>query len=77
MSFYRYSLDLNAKRVPNLWDLYNMGRSYSGTGNAQEANKVFAELKVKSGDDFWSKAIEYSLQDSAWTEKYQNYVNGR
>lgn len=77
LSFYRYSLDLNAKRVPNLWDLYNMGRSYSGTGNAQEANKVFAELKVKSGDDFWSKAIEYSLQDSAWTEKYQNYVNGR
>jgi tetratricopeptide (TPR) repeat protein len=77
LSLYRYSLDLSTEGAPNLWDLYNMGRTYSGMGNAQEANKVFAELKVKSGDDFWSKAIEYSLQDSAWTGKYQNYLNGR
>jgi hypothetical protein len=42
--------------------------------NLTEANRVFSELKVRTGDDFWNKTIDYTLSDAAWTEKYQKYL---
>jgi len=42
--------------------------------NLAEANRVFSELKVRTGDDFWNKTIDYTLSEAAWTEKYRKYL---
>ena len=58
----------------NPWTLYHLGKGYVEMKNLSEANRVFSELKVRTGDDFWNKTIDYTLSDSAWAEKYRKYL---
>ena len=56
------------------WTLYHLGKGYVEMKNLTEANRVFSELKVRTGDDFWNKTIDYTLSEAAWTEKYRKYL---
>ncbi len=71
---YRQSVESAQSGVQNPWTLYNLGKGYVEMKNLTEANRVFSELKVRTGDDFWNKTIDYTLSDAAWTEKYQKYL---
>ncbi len=59
----------------NPWTLYHLGKGYVEMKNLTEANRVFSELKVRTGDDFWNKTIDYTLSEAAWTEKYRKYLS--
>ncbi len=71
---YRQAVDSAQSGAQNPWTLYNLGKGYVEMKNLTEANRVFSELKVRTGDDFWNKTIDYTLSDAAWTEKYQKYL---
>lgn len=71
---YRQAVDSAQSGAQNPWTLYNLGKGYVEMKNITEANRVFSELKVRTGDDFWNKTIDYTLSDAAWTEKYRKYL---
>ncbi|MCK7515792.1 MAG: tetratricopeptide repeat protein [Desulfobacterales bacterium] len=71
---YRQAVESAQSGAQNPWTLYNLGKGYVEMKNLTEANRVFSELKVRTGDDFWNKTIDYTLSDAAWTEKYQKYL---
>ncbi len=71
---YRQAVDSAQSGAQNPWTLYNLGKGYVEMRNLTEANRVFSELKVRTGDDFWNKTIDYTLSDAAWTEKYRKYL---
>ncbi len=71
---YRQAVDSAQSGAQNPWTLYNLGKGYVEMKNLTEANRVFSELKVRTGDDFWNKTIDYTLSDAAWTEKYRKYL---
>jgi TolA-binding protein len=71
---YRQAVDSAQSGSQNPWTLYNLGKGYVEMRNLTEANRVFSELKVRTGDDFWNKTIDYTLSDAAWTEKYRKYL---
>ncbi len=72
---YKQAVESAKSGAQNPWTLYNLGKGYVEMKNLPEANRVFSELKVRTGDDFWNKTIDYTLSDSAWTEKYQKYLS--
>jgi TolA-binding protein len=72
---YKQAVESARSGAQNPWTLYNLGKGYVEMKNLPEANRVFSELKVRTGDDFWNKTIDYTLSDSAWTEKYQKYLS--
>jgi tetratricopeptide (TPR) repeat protein len=72
---YKQAVESAQSGAQNPWTLYNLGKGYVEMKNRTEANRVFSELKVRTGDDFWNKTIDYTLSDSAWTEKYQKYLS--
>jgi TolA-binding protein len=72
---YKQAVESARSGAQNPWTLYNLGKGYVEMKNITEANRVFSELKVRTGDDFWNKTIDYTLSDSAWTEKYQKYLS--
>ncbi len=74
VSAYRQAVETAQGGAQNPWTLYHLGRSYVGMNNLAEANRVFSELKVRTGDDFWNKTIDYTLSEAAWTEKYRKYL---
>ena len=59
----------------NPWTLYHLGKGYVELKNLSETHRVFSELKVRTGDDFWNKTIDYTLSEAAWTEKYRKYLS--
>lgn len=71
---YRQAVESAQSGAQNPWTLYSLGKGYVEMKNLPEANRVFSELKVRTGDDFWNKAIDYTLSDAAWTEKYRKYL---
>jgi len=71
---YRQAVESAQSGAQNPWTLYNLGKGYVEMKNLTEANRVFSELKVRTGDDFWNKTIDYTLSDAAWTEKYRKYL---
>ena len=71
---YRQAVESAQSGAQNPWTLYNLGKGYVEMRNLTEANRVFSELKVRTGDDFWNKTIDYTLSDAAWTEKYRKYL---
>ncbi len=75
VSAYKQAVESAQSGAQNPWTLYNLGRGYVEMKNPAEANRVFSELKVRTGDDFWNKTIDYTLFDSAWTEKYRKYLS--
>ncbi|HTZ39298.1 MAG TPA: tetratricopeptide repeat protein [Syntrophales bacterium] len=75
VSAYKQAVESAQSGAQNPWTLYNLGKGYVEMKNPAEANRVFSELKVRTGDDFWNKTIDYTLSDSAWTEKYQKYLS--
>jgi TolA-binding protein len=72
---YKQAVESAQSGAQNPWTLYNLGKGYVEMKNRTEANRVFSELKVRTGDDFWNKTIDYTLSESAWTEKYQKYLS--
>jgi TolA-binding protein len=72
---YKQAVESAQSGSQNPWTLYNLGKGYVEMKNLTEANRVFSELKVRTGDDFWNKTIDYTLSDSAWTEKYRKYLS--
>ncbi len=72
---YKQAVESAKSGAQNPWTLYNLGKGYVEMNNLPEANRVFSELKVRTGDDFWNKTIDYTLSDAAWTEKYRKYLS--
>lgn len=62
-------------RRDGLWTLYDMGRSYAKAGNKAMADKTFDELRTRAGGDgFWASVGDYAVGESAWREKYAQYL---
>ena len=74
VSAYKQAVETAQGGPQNPWTLYHLGKGYVGMRNLAEANRVFSELKVRTGDDFWNKTIDYTLSDAAWSEKYRKYL---
>jgi len=58
----------------NMWTLFNIGRGYANLGNNPMTDKSFSSLKVESGNEFWSRVVDYYVADKNWAEKYGAYV---
>ena len=71
---YRQAVEAAQGGPQNTWTIYHLGRGYVEMRNLAEAGRVFSELKVRTGDDFWNKTIDYTLSDAEWTEKYRKYL---
>jgi TolA-binding protein len=71
---YKQAVETAQGGSQNPWTLYHLGKGYVEMRNLNEANRVFSELKVRTGDDFWNKTIDYTLSEAAWTEKYRKYL---
>ena len=74
MAAYSKSLEIQPESRQNLWSLYSIGRGYLSQGDVPSANRVFSELKVKSGEDFWTRVADYSVSEHEWAGKYRGYL---
>jgi TolA-binding protein len=53
------------------WDKYHTGREYLRVNDLTKAEKTFADLKTSETDPFWSKIIDYAMEEKKWARKYQ------
>jgi TolA-binding protein len=73
-AMYKQSMNSAPENRANLWALYDMGRGYVSANKATLADKAFAELKSKGGEEFWPNIIDYYVREHAWSEKYAKYM---
>ncbi len=74
---YEQSLENASEGEQNMWTLFNIGRGYANLGNNSMTDKSFRSLKGESGDEFWSRVVDYYVADKNWTEKYGNYTGSQ
>jgi len=74
ISMYEQSVNYNQKSTQRRWTIFNMGRGYLNLGNSAMAEKSFSSLKGESGNEFWSKLIDYCVYDNAWTDRHGKYL---
>ena len=73
-----YKTAYESSNNPDLksWLLFNMGQSYLKMENNNEADKIFAQIKTAAGPDgFWTKVVEYYVDDNKWWDKYGVYLS--
>ena len=74
IDMFKKSLDHASAEGSNLWSLYWMGRGYVNLDNNAEADQVFASLKEKGQDEFWTALVDYCIDDKFWVELYRQYT---
>ncbi len=53
-----------------LWPLLGEGKVYLSMRNTEQADRVFAALREKGGEEFWAKIADYTVKESAWAMQY-------
>jgi tetratricopeptide (TPR) repeat protein len=57
-----------------LWPLLGEGKVYLSMRNTEQADKVFAVLREKGGEEFWAKVADFTIKESAWAFQYSRYM---
>jgi len=57
-----------------LWALLGEGKVYLSMRNTEQADKVFAVLREKGGDEFWARIADYTVKESAWANQYGRFL---
>ena len=73
-----YNSALNKSNDPELksWSQFYIGKSYLKMDKNADAQKTFTEIKNQSGPDgFWTKVVDYYVEDQKWWEKYGERLN--
>ncbi len=68
-----YNSALSKSNDPELkfWSQFYIGKSYLKMDKNADAEKTFTEIKTQSGPDgFWTKVVDYYVEDQKWWEKY-------
>lgn len=60
--------------VMERWSLYGKGRQQIQSSNIPAAEKTLAQLKGADPDAFWTKLVDFALQDGLRTSKYKDHL---
>ncbi|MBA7573445.1 Cell division coordinator CpoB [subsurface metagenome] len=71
---YKQSMDSIPEGQRSRWAIVNIGRGYVKLGKGPVAGESSVPLQGGSGDEFWSKVLDYYRVDEDWAEKYGPYI---
>jgi TolA-binding protein len=75
LDMYNKALASTTDKELKLWSQFLMGEIYLKMNKTDQAQNIFAQMKVASGPEgFWTKAVDFYIADSKWWEKYGNTV---
>jgi hypothetical protein len=57
-----------------LWPLLGEGKVYLSMRNTEQADKVFAILREKGGEEFWAKIADYTVKENTWATQYGRFL---
>jgi tetratricopeptide (TPR) repeat protein len=71
LEMYNSALSKSNDQELKSWSQFDIGKSYFKMDKNTDAQKTFTEIKNQSGPDgFWSKVVDYYVEDQKWWEKY-------